>query len=103
MIYINNETELKLTGLSVVKFSTLWCAPCKKQDTILMKMEKEFENIKIYSLDIDKYTLIAQKYRIMSVPTLIFFNGNEEKERMVGMQPTEQVRKVFKSFIAANS
>lgn len=97
MINVKEEDDLQLIGLSVVKFYGEWCAPCKKIDTVLIKMEKEFESIKIYSVDIDKQIQFAKKYRIMSVPTLIFFNGEKEfGERIVGLVSTEQIRKSFK-------
>lgn len=99
MIYINDESDIKLSGLVAIKFSAVWCQPCKRLDTILVKMEKEFENVKIYSLDIDKFPNIAQKYQIRSLPTLVFFNNNKECERIIGLNPTEQVRKVFKTVV----
>ncbi len=100
MINVKEETDLQLVGLSVVKFYGEWCAPCKKIDTVLLKMEKEFETIKIYSVDIDKQIKFAKKYRIMSVPTLIFFNGEKEfGDRLVGLCSTEQIRKAFKKLI----
>lgn len=97
MIYLNDETELNLSDLSAIKFYADWCVPCKRMDTILNKMEKEFEDIKIYSIDIDKYTKIAQKYEVKSLPTIIFFDNGKEKFRLVGVFPTEQVRKSFKA------
>ena len=99
MINLENETELKLTGLSVIKFHAQWCQSCKRLDTILNKMEKEFENVKFYSVDIDKCTNLAKKYKVMSLPTLVFLIGTDEtKNRIVGVNPTEQIRKAFKVF-----
>jgi thioredoxin 1 len=97
MLQLTTETELTLTGLSVVKFSASWCSPCKKLEPILVKMEKEFPEVKVYSVDIDELTKLAKKYKILSVPSLLFFNEEKEVTRIVGLQPTEVVRKAFKS------
>lgn len=97
MLQLTSESDLVLSGLSVVKFSASWCMPCKKLEPILVKMEKEFPEIKIYLVDIDELTKLAQKYKIMSVPSLLFFNEEKEVTRVVGLQPTEVVRKAFKS------
>ena len=97
MIYINDESELKLIGFYVIKFSAEWCQPCKRIETIVSKMEKEFPEVKIYCVDIDKFTKLAQKYKVMSLPTMIFFNGEIEQSKMVGVENTENIRKAFKS------
>jgi len=104
MIHLENETELKLVGLTVLKFTAEWCAPCKRLDSILQKMEKEFTDVKFIYVDIDKCTKLAQKYRIKSVPTLAFFNGEEESgERVVGVIMTDPLRKIFKTFAKTDS
>ena len=99
MINVENSGDLNLVGLSVVKFTAIWCKPCAKLDTILIKMEKEFPEVKLYYVDIEKQSKIAQKYKIMSVPSLLFFNGVDETNRIVGLLSTEPLRKEFKSFI----
>ena len=95
MIYINEETELKLVGLSVVKFYLEDCKPCKRLDTILAKMEKEFPNYNFYSVNIDNCLDLAKKYEIKSVPTLVIFNGNALVNKIVGLMSTEIIRKEF--------
>ncbi len=104
MNHLENDNELKLVGLTVLKFTAEWCAPCKRFDSILQKMEKEFPEVKFIYVDIDKCTKTAQKYRVKSVPTLVFFNGEEEScERVVGVIQTEPIRKIFKSFAKNDS
>ncbi len=92
------DDTLDLNGLTVVKFFTEWCVPCKKLDPLLSKMEKEFPEVNFISIDIDKHLKLAQEYRIMSVPTLLFFVADKESNRVQGLVMTEQLRKVFKAF-----
>lgn len=89
---------IDFTGLLILKFYSDTCAPCKRLNVILEKMKKEFPTIEIYSLNIDKDYKMAKQYKIMSVPTLIFMNGNHETSRLEGLSNTETIRKTFKSF-----
>jgi len=86
-------------GLSVLKFSAEWCAPCKRLQTIVDKMEKEFPDIKIYNVDIDSDFETAKKYNIKTVPTLMFFNKGKEQQKLEGTEKTEIIRKAFKALI----
>lgn len=99
MLYIENEDDFTLKGFSIVKFSAEWCAPCKRMETLLSKMEKEFPEITFYDVDIDKCNNLAKKYKIMTLPTLIFFMDKKETKRMTGLVLTEPLRKAIKTFV----
>ena len=99
MINVNNENELKLTGVCAVKFYLEDCRPCKRLDTIIVKMEKEFENIKFYSINIDEHLPLAKKYEIRTAPTLVVFNGTEPVNKIAGLMGTEHYRAEFKKVI----
>ncbi len=73
------EQELNRTTKPViVDFFATWCGPCKMLSPVLENIENKFgDNLKIIKIDIDEYPEIADKYEVMSVPTLMFFvNGN---------------------------
>ena len=88
-----------MSGLSVLKFSADWCAPCKRLQTIVDKMEKEFPDITIYNVDIDNDFEVAKKYSIKSVPSLLFFENGKEQNKIEGLEKTEAVRKAFKALM----
>jgi len=96
MLYIVDEAGLNLKGLSVVKFSAEWCAPCKRMETLLKKMEGEFPEIAFYDVDIDKCNSLAKEYKIKTLPTLIFFSDKKEKHKVAGVILTEPLRKLLK-------
>jgi len=85
------------SGLTVIKFYTDTCLPCKRLKPVLDKMEKEFPNIKIYNVNIEDDYKLAKQFHIKSVPTLVFLNGENEVQRIDGITNTESIRKAFKT------
>ncbi len=73
-----NQTNLhdivKKTPLVLVDFYATWCAPCRMQENILKKLEKKHgEQILFTKIDLDANKALAQRYGIMSIPTLMFY------------------------------
>ncbi len=81
-------------GTVLVDFWAPWCGPCRMQTPVLEKLSQD-AGIKavIVKVNTDENPSIAQKYNIVSIPTLILFKNGQEVERMVGVQP-ESILKV---------
>ena len=96
MIYLekNNLDELVKEGLYLVDFYAEWCGPCKMLTPVLENLEDKINVIKV---DIDKFEKLAFEYRIMSVPTLIFFKDGEKKEELIGFRDEEELLEVINS------
>ena len=67
----------RLSGISIVDFYADWCVPCKKYIPILDKIEKEFKDITIYKVDVDKNPYIASEYFVSSIPTVLIFKDGD--------------------------
>ena len=75
-------------GKVLVDFWAPWCGPCRMQTPILEKLSAAGEiKAKIVKLNTDENGPIAQKFGIVSIPTLILFENGKEIERFVGVQP----------------
>jgi len=74
-------------GKVLVDFWAPWCGPCRMQTPILEKLVASGVSAKIVKVNTDENPAIAQKFGIVSIPTLILFENGKEKERYVGVQP----------------
>lgn len=80
-------------GVVVVDFFATWCGPCQQQAPIIEELAKEYEGkAKVGKLDVDQSMDIAQKYAIMSIPTIIIFKGGNPAERLNGFQSKETLK-----------
>ena len=87
------DEVLKADKPVLVDFSAEWCAPCKMAGPILDKLADEFkEKIKIVKINVDESQELAQKYQVMSIPTVIVFDKGKETGRKIGFPGEEGYR-----------
>lgn len=68
----------------LVEFHATWCGPCKQLMPRLMNMESNYPAIKFLKVDIDENMEYAQSLGIMSVPTVMIYNGTELVNKSIG-------------------
>ncbi|GAA2806057.1 thioredoxin [Crossiella cryophila] len=72
----------------LVDFWATWCGPCKMVAPVLDEIAGEHaDKITIVKLDIDANPATARDYQIMSVPTMMLFQGGKPVKTIVGAKP----------------
>ena len=79
---------LESEKLVIVDFWATWCGPCRMLSPLLDEVEAEMEDkIVVVKVNVDDADEIVMRYRIMSIPTLIFFKDGQMVDRTVGAMP----------------
>lgn len=102
---INSESwqkeVLEEEGHVLVDFWASWCGPCMMIAPIIEEMAKEYAGkLKVVKLNTDENPDIASRYKIMGIPTLIFFKGGKIIDQIVGAAPKTQLKAKIDSLIA---
>lgn len=90
-----DETLKGYNGITVVDFFATWCGPCKMFTPILEQAAVNMPDVHFYKVDIDEDSSLAERYQIMTVPTLMFFKGGEVVDKSVGVISEDQIKAII--------
>lgn len=92
---INASTEPVL-----VDFWAEWCGPCKMIAPILDEIaEEQAGKLKVAKLNVDEAPAVAQRFEVMSIPTMIVFQDGKPAKRLVGAKPKAALVKDLSEFL----
>ena len=98
---INEQEFAEITSSKtvLVDFFATWCGPCKMLSPVLEELSSEYEGkLEFVKVDVDECGNVAQKFGVMSIPTVILFKDGKAVSSFMGFQPKAAV----KSFIDKN-
>ena len=80
----------------VVDFYADWCGPCKMIGPVIEQLAEAYAGkIKVGKVNVDENMELASKYRIMSIPAIMFFKNGEVQDQIIGAVPKAQIEAKF--------
>ncbi len=81
----------------LLDFWASWCMPCKMLSPVIEEISEEDDSIKVGKINIDEQPELRDKFRIMSIPTIMVFKDGKNIDQKVGVQPKEKILAMLES------
>jgi thioredoxin 1 len=86
----------------IVEFGAPWCRPCKAIEPALAEIaDGSGGRLRLVKLDIDANLRTPSRYGVLSVPTVILFQGGEPRETLIGAQGKSRYERAFAPYVDA--
>jgi thioredoxin 1 len=99
-----DQDVLQADAPVVVDFWAPWCGPCRAIGPILEQLETTSGGrVAFTKVNIDENPDIAVRYGVLSIPTVMLFEGGEPRETVVGARPRGHFEKAFAQWLPSAS
>ncbi|MEF9971322.1 MAG: thioredoxin [Oscillospiraceae bacterium] len=79
----------------LVDFWASWCGPCRMLSPLVDEISDERSDIKVCKINVDEEGELAERFSVMSIPTLLVFEGGTVKNKSVGALPKKAILELF--------
>ena len=92
--YLKNEKleDLITNEVTLVDFYADWCGPCKMLGSVLETMD-----LNIVKINVDTNQEIAQKFGVMSIPTVLIYKDKELVNKFIGFKSESEINDIIKN------
>ena len=99
----NFEAEVMNSKVPVVvDFFADWCPPCKALSPIVEELARDYAGrIKIGKIDVDQNQVIAERFGVRAIPTLIMFKTGKNIDKVMGLESKGELRKRLDKLLPA--
>lgn len=76
----------------LVDFWATWCGPCRALGPVIEEISDEMSNsLTVYKCNVDEEPELAQRFQIVSIPTVMLFKNGEVVHSLVGNMPKDEL------------
>ncbi len=87
---------LRSPGAAVLDFYQASCPPCRVLEPRLERVAGEYTGrVPVYRVDIDRDMVVAERFKVMSIPTLLILRNGREVGRLDGLITEADLRGAF--------
>ena len=96
------RSEVEQAGRPVVvDFWAPWCTPCRVMEPILDELAEQHQGrIKFTKVNVDENQGIADRFQVLSIPTLMVFEGGEVQKKLIGAVPRRRLEDELSTWLA---
>ena len=92
-----NFDSVIASGRTLVDFWATWCGPCKMLAPVIEALGEKYEGkANICKVDVDEQPELANRFGIMNIPTVIFFQDGEQIGKLIGVRPQPELEAMLK-------
>lgn len=92
----NFQSEVLLSDKKVlIDFWASWCGPCRMLSPVVDQLAEELNDTKICKINVDEEPELAQKFNVMSIPTLVVIEKGKVVNHSVGVKTKASIIKML--------
>jgi thioredoxin 1 len=90
-------------GVTVLDFTARWCGPCHAMTAVLAALAADYAGrARIVAIDVDDDPLLAERFGVRSMPTVVVWRDGREVGRVVGTRPRPFIAGVLDRALAGD-
>ena len=84
----------------LIDFWATWCGPCRMLTPTVDEIAQEYEGrVVVAKCNVDDSDEVAMQYRVRNIPTLIFFKGGEQVDKLVGLVSKKEITDILDKLV----
>ena len=95
-----DEEVLNSEQAVLVDFWAPWCGPCRMVGPVVEELANDYSGkIKVGKINVDINPSLAEKYKVMTIPTIAVFKNGNMIDKIIGARPKSEFSKLIEKYM----